>query len=118
MAIDIKTVSIPYYAISKIEAEEDEGKVIAVTLVREYDSDTKKLSDKVIGTKYTFLFDKNKFQTLDLKVEEKKPVITQEDIDNSEEGFIPVIIHGFSAQLYQRDGKIYIAAKAKSLEVI
>lgn len=117
MAIDIRTISISYYSISKVESEENEGKVIASNPIYAFE-DNKVVTDKRTGTRYTLLFERNKYQTLDLKVEEKKPAITQEDIDNSNDGYIPVIILGFSAQLYQRDGKILISAKAERLEVI
>lgn len=115
--VDIKTIIIRYSNIAKTETEEDEGKVIGSNPIYAFE-DNKVVTDKRTGTRYTLLFERNKYQTLDLKVEEKKPVITQEDIDNSDDGYIPVIIHGFSAQLYQRDGKIFISAKAESLDVV
>lgn len=114
--MDVKTIILKYSNIAKTETEDDEGKVISSRPTFEYKEN--KVTDNRTGSKYTLLLEKNKFQTVDIKIEEKKPVITQEDIDNSKEGYIPVIIHGFSAQLYQRDGKICISCKADNLEVI
>lgn len=116
--VDIKTIILKYSNIAKTETDDDEGKVIGVSPSYAFENN-QVVKDKITGAKYVLLMDKNKYQTLDLKIEDgKKPIITQEDIDNSEDGYVPVLIHGFSAQLYQRDGKIHISCKAEKLEVI
>lgn len=111
---DYRTIDINYFNISR--DRENEGKVIEVKPVYEYIDN--KPSDKVIGTKYTLILEKNKYQTIDIKVEEKKPCITQDDIEKND-GYIPVVINGFKASLYQnKDKNIFVSAKAESIEVI
>lgn len=94
------------------------GKVIQSKPVFQYENGIS--TGNIIGQKYTVILDKNHFNALDIKVEEKEPTITNEDIENSEDGFVLVKINGFSAKFYQnpKDGSIKIMAKAESIEVI
>lgn len=94
------------------------GKVIDVKPVFEYIDGVS--TKNIVAWKYTILLDKNRFQTIDIKVDEKESTITTADIEQSDSGFILVKIIGFYAKLYvnRNNSSINITAKADSIEVI
>lgn len=74
-----------------------------------------KRSDTQIGWQYGFL-NRAGYELINVKVLEAKPILTQEEIEESVED-ISVTAEGFVGSVYNKDGRIAISGKADKVVV-
>lgn len=81
---------------------------------REYEEG--KPTGRQLGQTYV-LVNRNGFDKINVKVREKKPIITQEEIEASEKD-IPVIAKGFVGKIYNLDGRVAVSGEAEEVTLI
>lgn len=77
-----------------------------------------KSSDKIIGFRYTCVCPLNKYEQITIRVEETKPVITNEEL--SAKGAVKIKPRGFEGRFYKdgNSGEYRFTGKATAIEVV
>lgn len=77
-----------------------------------------KQTDTIIGYSYCVVCPQNKYEQLNIKVEQSQPIITQEEID-AKGGALKVKVKQFEGRFYQDSQKnVHFTAKAAGIEVL
>ncbi|MEG1160117.1 MAG: hypothetical protein RSD70_06995 [Acidaminococcaceae bacterium] len=92
-------------------------KAILVSVADDNEYIDNKATGKKLGTKYTVVCPKNKYFSFTIKVAENTPIITQEEIDNTDEP-IWVTAEGFEGKLYRLRGDTDYSLTARAEKVV
>jgi hypothetical protein len=77
-----------------------------------------KQTERIIGYSYSVVFPQNRYEAAVIKVDETKPVITQEELE-AKGGSVKVKIKNFEGRFYQNSNKdVLFTAKAAGIEVL
>lgn len=94
------------------------GKIILIGIREIMDYVEGKRTDKVIGYSYECIAPSNKYAQFNVKVTQKKPVISNDELENLG-GSVEVIFTDFAGKFYQNASKeVVFTATAAGIEVI
>lgn len=93
--------------------------IILITGVREVkEFQDGRPTDRTVAYSYTVVCPANKYEQFNLKVEQKQPVITNEELE-ARGGAVKARVKGFEGKFYQNKNKdILFTAKAIGIEVV
>lgn len=110
--VSINTIEFSLEQIAKSETV----LLVDIEEIKEYKNGG--ITENVEGTRYTIVCPKNRFEKLGVKVKERKPSITLEQLEKKE-GALEVTFINFKGKFYQNKNKdICFYAYADSVKVV
>lgn len=90
--------------------------ITSVRQVKEFQDG--KSTDKTIGYSYSVVCPSNKYEQINIKVEQAQPVITNEELE-AKGGTVKAKVKGFEGKFYQNKNKeVLFSAVATGIEVV
>ncbi len=95
-----------------------EGSALLLSVADGYEYVDGKATNNIINQKYTVVLTDNEFEKITVKVDEKQPVITNEEIQ-SYGGHVKAVFTGLAGKFYRSNsGEYLLSAKADSVKVV